>query len=152
MTVTRPARLKFPTALTVLVAVLITVWLGRVPDSGRRLRHRPGDGRADPRYLPRAPGLLPMRRPEQICSTTSLENRFVTLWDATPNGLYGVENAQGFVGGDESGVLYGSAQIFLFVLAIGAFITVTMKTGAIQTGIGRLALRFRRSPPCSSSC
>ena len=36
-------------------------------------------------------------------------------------------------------------MIFLFVLAVGAFITVTMKTGAIQTGIGRLALRFRHS-------
>jgi uncharacterized ion transporter superfamily protein YfcC len=32
------------------------------------------------------------------------------------------------------------------VLAVGAFITMTMKTGAIETGIGRLALRFRRSP------
>jgi uncharacterized ion transporter superfamily protein YfcC len=31
------------------------------------------------------------------------------------------------------------------VLAVGAFITVTMKTEAIQTGIGRLALRFRHS-------
>ena len=46
---------------------------------------------------------------------------------------------------DEQGFLYGSAMIFLFVLAVGAFITVTMKTGAIQTGIGRLALRFRHS-------
>ena len=46
---------------------------------------------------------------------------------------------------DESGFLYGSAKIFLFVLAVGAFITVTMKTGAIQTGIRRLALRFRHS-------
>ena len=36
-------------------------------------------------------------------------------------------------------------MIFLFVLAVGAFITVTMKTGAIQTGIGRLALRFQHS-------
>ena len=31
------------------------------------------------------------------------------------------------------------------MLAVGAFITVTMKTEAIQTGIGRLALRFRHS-------
>jgi uncharacterized ion transporter superfamily protein YfcC len=31
------------------------------------------------------------------------------------------------------------------VLAVGAFITVTMKTEAIQTGIGRLAVRFRHS-------
>jgi uncharacterized ion transporter superfamily protein YfcC len=32
-----------------------------------------------------------------------------------------------------------SAAISRFVLAVGTFITVTMKTGAIQTGIGRLA-------------
>ena len=49
----------------------------------------------------------------------------------------------GFVGPWEEGFLYGSAAIFLFVLAVGAFITVTMKSEAIQTGIGRLALRFR---------
>ncbi len=47
---------------------------------------------------------------------------------------------------DNAGYLYGSAQIFLFVLAIGAFISVTMKTGAIQRGIGRLALRFKDRP------
>src|SRR5213078_5176419 len=64
---------------------------------------------------------------------------------ATPNGLYGTESGQGFVGPWEEGFLYGSAAIFLFVLAVGAFITVTMKTEAIQTGIGRLALRFRHS-------
>ena len=38
-----------------------------------------------------------------------------------------------------------SAAIFFFVLAVGAFITVTMKTESIQTGIGRLALRHRHS-------
>ena len=32
------------------------------------------------------------------------------------------------------------------MLAIGAFISVTMKTGAIQRGIGRLALRFKDRP------
>jgi uncharacterized ion transporter superfamily protein YfcC len=37
------------------------------------------------------------------------------------------------------------ANVFLFVLAVGAFITVTMKTGAIETGIERLAVRYRRS-------
>ena len=50
------------------------------------------------------------------------------------------------MGADEIGFLYGSAQIFFFVLAVGAFITVTMKTESIQTGIGRLALRFRHTP------
>jgi uncharacterized ion transporter superfamily protein YfcC len=79
------------------------------------------------------------------CVDTSFTYRFKQLWDAPPNGLYGVEAANGFVGPWEEGFLYGSAAIFLFVLAVGAFITVTMKTLAIQTGIGRLALRFRHS-------
>ena len=76
---------------------------------------------------------------------TAFSFRFKQLWDSPPNGLYGVESAKGFVGPWEEGFLYGSAAIFLFVLAVGAFITVTMKTEAIQTGIGRLALRFRHS-------
>jgi uncharacterized ion transporter superfamily protein YfcC len=79
------------------------------------------------------------------CVDKSFTFRFKQLWDSTPNGLYGVENTNGFVGPWEEGFLYGSAAIFLFVLAVGAFITVTMKTEAIQTGIGRLALRYRHS-------
>src|SRR5439155_14057043 len=83
--------------------------------------------------------------PPATCVDTSFTFRFKQLWDAPPNGLYGIENATGFVSADELGFLYGSAAIFFFVLAVGAFITVTMKTQAIQTGIGRLALRFRHS-------
>ena len=82
---------------------------------------------------------------DELCVETSFDQRFKQLWIAAPNGLYGVESDRGFVSADETGVLYGSAMIFLFVLAVGAFITVTMKTGAIQTGIGRLALRFKAS-------
>jgi uncharacterized ion transporter superfamily protein YfcC len=82
---------------------------------------------------------------DELCVETSFDQRLKQLWIAPPNGLYGVENDRGFVSADEEGFLYGSAMIFLFVLAVGAFITVTMKTGAIQTGIGRLALRFRHS-------
>ena len=62
-----------------------------------------------------------------------------------PNGLYGIENARGDVDPFNAGFLYGSAMIFLFVLAVGAFVSVTMQTEAIQTGIGRLALRFKHS-------
>jgi uncharacterized ion transporter superfamily protein YfcC len=83
----------------------------------------------------------------QPCVDTSFSFRFKQLWNAPPNGLYGVESTKGFVGPWEEGFLYGSAAIFLFVLAVGAFITVTMKSEAIQTGIGRLALRFRSSGP-----
>ncbi len=71
-----------------------------------------------------------------LCSDKSIDNQFTLLWRATPNGLYGVESVETRqVSADELGFLYGSAQIFLFVLAVGAFITITMKTGAIETGI-----------------
>jgi uncharacterized ion transporter superfamily protein YfcC len=138
-------RLKFPTALTVLTLVLLVVWLASfaIPSGVYDL---------DPETLGPIPGTYHEigscsdAAEGERCVDKSLRAQFEKLWDAPPSGLYGVENANGFVGGDEEGVLYGSAKIFLFVLAIGAFITVTMKTGAIEAGIGRLALRFRHSP------
>ena len=111
---------------------------------GGRLQDDPEAGGPVPGQLPRAAVVLERRR-GRLCVETAFDQRLKQLWIATPNGLYGIENDRGFVSADEAGVLYGSAMIFLFVLAVGAFITVTMKTGAIQTGIGRLALRFRHS-------
>jgi uncharacterized ion transporter superfamily protein YfcC len=136
-------KLKFPTAFTVLAAVLVLVWIASffVPAGAYKL---------DPKTGGPMPGTyheLPScsNANGELCVETSFDQRLKQLWIAPPNGLYGVENDRGFVSADETGVLYGSAMIFLFVLAVGAFITVTMKTEAIQTGIGRLALRFRHS-------
>ena len=84
---------------------------------------------------------------DELCSNRSLSHQFGLLWRATPNGLYGVESVTTRqVSADEEGFLYGSAQIFLFVLAVGAFITMTMKTGAIETGHQALGAPF---PPQS---
>src|SRR5207244_7371215 len=108
-----------------------------VVDSPAETGVAPADAQSAPGATVAAPGTN--------CVDTSFTYRFKQLWDSPPNGLYGVEGPNGFVGPWEGGFLYGSAAIFLFVLAVGAFITVTMKTEAIQTGIGRLALRFRHS-------
>jgi uncharacterized ion transporter superfamily protein YfcC len=65
------------------------------------------------------------------------------LFLAPVNGLYGVESADtGFIGPYESGELYGAAGVFLFVIAIGIFITMAMHTGAIDNGVARVAHRF----------
>ena len=139
------SKFKFPTALTVLAIVLALVWLASflIPSGVYDL---------DPETASPIPGTY-HRLPScsdvaegALCVDKSLVTQFTKLWDATPSGLYGIQNENGYVSADEVGILYGSAQIFLFVLAIGAFITVTMKTGAIQNGIGRLALRFQASP------
>ena len=124
----------FPTAFTVLAAVLLVVWgLSFVIPSGAY--------QVDPATGGPKPGTY-----AETDVDKSVPHQFYKLWNSPTNGLYGIENDAGNVSVDNSGFLYGAAQIFLFVLAIGAFISVTMKTGAIQTGIGRLALRFRHSP------
>jgi uncharacterized ion transporter superfamily protein YfcC len=59
------------------------------------------------------------------------------------NGLYGVENAKGNINYYNSGTLFGAIDVALFIIVIGGFLGVTMKTGAIQAGIGKLVLRLR---------
>jgi uncharacterized ion transporter superfamily protein YfcC len=167
---------KFPTAFTVLFAVLVLVWVAAffvpagtyktnaegspVPGTYHKLpscsapastapaidADSPTESGQAPTDAESAPGAtITAGEAGEPCVDTSFTFRFKQLWDAPPNGLYGIESGKGFVGPWEEGFLYGSATIFLFVLAVGAFITVTMKTEAIQTGIGRLALRFRHS-------
>jgi uncharacterized ion transporter superfamily protein YfcC len=171
----RKKTFKFPTAFTVLALVLLLVWIAGffvpagaykkdasgspIPGTYHELpscsavaagdvavvASSPAESGPSPADTLNAPGAKVTPSPGQNCVDTSFTYRFKQLWDATPNGLYGVEGGNGFVGPNESGFLYGSAAIFLFVLAVGAFITVTMKTESIQTGIGRLALRYRHS-------
>lgn len=77
--------------------------------------------------------------------SASLWDRVMDLFQAPVNGLYGVESADtGVVGPYGQGALFGAAGVFLFVLAIGAFIVTTTRTGAIDAGIGRVAGRFRQ--------
>jgi uncharacterized ion transporter superfamily protein YfcC len=59
------------------------------------------------------------------------------------NGLYGIEDATGNINYYNSGSLFGAIDIALFILVIGGFLGVTMKTGAIETGIGNLVARMR---------
>ena len=59
------------------------------------------------------------------------------------NGLYGIEDAKGNINYYNSGVLFGAIDVALFIIVIGGFLGVTMKTGAIQAGIGRLVARLK---------
>jgi uncharacterized ion transporter superfamily protein YfcC len=58
------------------------------------------------------------------------------------NGLYGIENAKGNINYYNSGSLFGAIDVALFIIVIGGFLGVTMRTGAIQAGIGRLVARL----------
>jgi uncharacterized ion transporter superfamily protein YfcC len=59
------------------------------------------------------------------------------------NGLYGIENKKGNINYYNSGTLFGAIDVALFIIVIGGFLGVTMKTGAIQAGIGRLVVRLQ---------
>ena len=149
---------SFPTALTVLMLILGVVWAAAfVIPSG--YYERTPDGDPIPGSYTEIPKCesgvelesTPVRSIDRTpdgepCIDKSALNMFQMLWIATPNGLYGIEDQFGTVNSGNTGNLYGSAEIFLFVLVVGAFITVTMRTGAVTAGITRLALRFKNSP------
>ncbi|MHC5262339.1 YfcC family protein [Streptomyces sp. UC4497] len=128
-----PAKKKFtfPSALTVLAVVTIAIWLlAFLIPSGEYDRNREG-APVEGTY-------------QRVDSGQSFVDRLNDLFLAPVNGLYGIQDPKtALVSPDNSGDLYGSAGVFLFVLAIGAFITVVFATGALDRGIGRLAHRLR---------
>jgi uncharacterized ion transporter superfamily protein YfcC len=58
------------------------------------------------------------------------------------NGMYGIQDSAGFISIYNSGGLYGAIDVALFILLIGGFLGVTMKTGAIDAGINAVVRRF----------
>ena len=165
-TTTEPAkrRLRFPTAFTVLFFVLLIVW-------GLTFVIKPGsytyvscDG-GNPKPIP---GTYQSAEVD-----LSFTDRLKDLWLSPVNGLYGIRepaapigeptadqqaqaqqtcgegvpaevvSAPGNTGPYNTGDLAGAVQVFFFVLAIGAFITVTLRTGALDAGIARVTHRFR---------
>jgi uncharacterized ion transporter superfamily protein YfcC len=59
------------------------------------------------------------------------------------NGLYGIEAEDGSISVWNSGELFGAIDVALFILVIGGFLGVTMKTGAIEGGISRIVQRLK---------
>ncbi len=125
-----PRRFRFPSAFTVLFGVTIGVWLLAfvVPT---------GTYDSDAQSGAPVPGSY-----HHTDSALSFGDRLMDLFLAPINGLYGVMNPDGKIGPYESGELYGAAGVFMFVLAIGVFITMAMKTGAIDNGVARVATRM----------
>jgi uncharacterized ion transporter superfamily protein YfcC len=162
-------KFKFPTAFTVLFFVLVLVWIltfiikpgtySYVSCDGGSPKPIPGtfenfnqnlsiQERIYDLWLSPVNGLYGIRTPpepvanpgsgllkkaEAACGTT--DGKQVAAEVVTPPGNTGPYN---------SGDLAGAVQVFFFVLAIGAFITVTIKTGALDAGIGRITNRFRK--------
>ena len=83
------------------------------------------------------PGHLPLRRGEPAADHPRLAHR--------PDQRHVRHRAaeDGSISYYNSGELFGAIDVALFILVIGGFLGVTMKTGAIQTGIAGLVHRLQ---------
>ncbi|HET6694975.1 MAG TPA: hypothetical protein VFG85_00595 [Gaiellaceae bacterium] len=125
---------QFPSTMTVLILVTLLVWIAAflIP-SGTYERDETG--------VP-APGSY-----REIDSPQTFGERTGDLFLAPVNGLYGLQEPEtGFVRPFGVGTLFGAVGVFAFVLAIGAFMTMVLATGALDVAIGRLAYAVRSRP------
>jgi uncharacterized ion transporter superfamily protein YfcC len=123
-------KFTFPSAFTVLFAVTVLVWLLAfiIPT---------GTYKVGPAGRP-IPGTY-----QEVDAGLSFVDRLMQLFMSPVNGLYGVQSGEtGFIGPYETGELFGAAGVFLFVIAIGIFITMSMSTGAIDGGVAHVAKRY----------
>lgn len=161
-------RFKFPTAFTVLFLVLVLVWGltfvirpgsyayvscdggGPKPISGsfRSLTaDRSFQARLYDLLLSPVNGLYGLRTPSEPIADPS--SQVVAAAQAVCGSSGGrpvpaqVVTPPGETGPANSGDLAGAAGVFLFVLAIGAFITVAIRTGSLEAGIAAVTERFR---------
>jgi len=122
---------RFPSPLTILVLVIILTWIATffIPAGQYQLSE----------------GGYPIAGSyQQVEPPLDFWGRVEDLLLSPINGLYGIQNPEtGEVGPFNRGILFGSAQVFLFILAIGGFMTVVFATGALDLGIAHLAHRFR---------
>src|SRR5215469_9707937 len=161
-------RFKFPTAFTVLFFVLVLIWIltfiippgsySYVSCDGGTPKPVPGtfgavkvdlsfQDRLYDLWVSPVNGLYGIRTPAEAVSNPNPDllkkGQAACGTEAGQQIPAEIVTAPGQTGPYNSGDLAGAVQVFFFVLAIGAFITVTIKTGALDAGIGRVTERFR---------
>lgn len=114
---------KFPTAYTILFLLILLVAVGTwiIPAGSYDYTE---DGEPIPGSYHQVE-----RNPQRIVADGLL---------APIDGTYGIQDETGFVNIYNSGDLYGAIDVAMFVLIIGGFLAVTMKTGAIDAGIANI--------------
>ncbi|MCK8672270.1 YfcC family protein [Rhodococcus sp. HM1] len=127
-----PAKKKFefPGSITVLALVTVVVWLAAlVIPSGRFATDEDGAP---------IPGSF-----EQIDSPLTFGERVRELILSPINGLYGIQDPiSGFVDPDNLGRLFGSVGVVLFIMALGAFISVSFATRSLEVAVSGLGARL----------
>jgi uncharacterized ion transporter superfamily protein YfcC len=121
-------KFTFPSAFTILFILLIVIALATWIIPAGSYDYNP-DGEPIPGTYHSVPA-----NPQGILTS---------MLKGPINGMYGIEDASGNVDVWNSGDLFGAIDVALFVLIIGGFLGVTMKTGAIQAGIAWVVTRLK---------
>lgn len=124
-------RREFPGAVTVLGMVTVLVWIATFFIPAGTYQHD-SDGAPTPGSF------------DNVDAPLGFGERVVQLLFAPVNGLYGIQDeSSGFIAPDNAGELFGSVEVVLFILAMGAFIAVSFHTRALEVAVGRLASKVR---------
>jgi uncharacterized ion transporter superfamily protein YfcC len=125
------SRSRFPGAVATLAIVTVLVWIAAlfIPPGVYQFDQ---DGSPIPgTYAPIASPLTPGERVRQLIL-------------APVNGVYGLRNLEtGKVDTETVGRLFGQIGIIVFIMAIGAFISVSFATRALEVAVAALAHRLR---------
>jgi uncharacterized ion transporter superfamily protein YfcC len=125
---------QFPSTMTVLIIVTLLVWIAAFLIPSGTYEH-------DENGVPQ-PGSY-----REIDSPQDFGERVGDFFLAPVNGLYGLQDPEtGTVVPFGVGRLFGAVGVFAFVLAIGAFMTMVLATGALDVAIGKLAYAVRGRP------
>ncbi|MFP4148273.1 MAG: YfcC family protein [Nitriliruptoraceae bacterium] len=124
-----PRKRGFPTAVTTLALVMIAVWV-------LAIFLPPGAYERDEAGAP-IPGTY-----ERVEDPLTVGERVQQLIRAPINGVYGLQDGSGFVDPDNVGVLFGSIGVVVFILSLGAFISVSFATRSLEVAVGSLGRRL----------
>ena len=126
---------RFPAPVTILTFVLILVWIAAffIPSGQYKL-----DAGGSP-----IPGSF-----RNVAPPLDFDGRLQDLLLAPVNGMYGIRDPDtGHVGPFNKGTMFGSIEVFLFILSIGGFMTVVFATGALESRHPSPVLPIPRARP-----
>jgi len=131
LTQTRKRKVQFPGPVTMLVIVTILIWLAA-------LFIPPG------KYLTDADGSAIPGTYHRVESPLTFGERIVQLILAPVNGTYGLLNSEtGMVSTERVGRLFGQIGVIVFIMSIGAFISISFATRSLEVAVAALANRLR---------
>jgi uncharacterized ion transporter superfamily protein YfcC len=122
---------RFPGAVAALAIVTVLVWVAAlfIPSGRYQID---AEGSPIPGTYERAPAAL------------SVADTLRQLVLAPVNGIYGLRDPQtGFIDTETLGRMAGQIGVITFIMAIGAFISVSFATQALEVAVAALAHRLR---------